>query len=830
MNGRAITFILLSSLIMVTAMTLQSLYTPRPLPTAAPDVENPAIVKENDAADAEAEKNEPPTDQSTGQDVTSDPDSTIENVVGNDLETGGPDAEDEFLTIGSLSDDGSDRYLITANRRGGTVRRIELNVRDQKTGRFRYRDLEWTGGYLGQLEPLDTSDGVKVRVVGPGTPAALATSNTSAQDNGVRAGDILKTINQVPVTSVVDFDKMMAATKPGQPVQLFVRRDQRDIQLTATLWDMPIELVRPEPGVVDPDFDFPESFVLSIIKPVPELDKAWPDVDQAMRSQKWDIDPQRTSDRQIVFTWTLTGEQLATVDLAGPVTVEKIFTLPELAADDTFHLDSRTFHWDLTIRIRNDSDQSQLLAFELDGPTGAPTETWWYANKIHGRSTAIGYIAGARDVLGGNAEYPFLFFSGPEIVDGANKTPPKVNYICDPYSDDPEDNQLIFAGVDTQYFNVSLLPDFEGDDAPFECNSLTAFVNGRGAETPDDAKLKKLVDVTFQMVKAVELKPGESYSQSFEIFSGPKEAELLDNYGLGETENFGWFAWCSKPLLWLLHVFYYVTFQFSYGIAIVMLTILVRSCMIPFSRKMAINAQMMQYLQPQIMEIKKKYPDDFQKQSQAQRELFQKHNYKPLGGCFLMFFQLPVFLGLYRGLSVDIALRDMPLIPGMTWCNNLSGPDQFLYWKDWMPAWLGSETGWLGPYLNILPLATMVLFIVQQKVFTPPAADEQQQMMQKMMMFMMVFMGVLFFKVPAGLCIYFITSSIWGIAERLLLPKPVLDTTKLATAGGPSAEITPAPAKPARNARLEAKAEADREERKRQNLERKKRLRDRGKK
>ena len=64
-------------------------------------------------------------------------------------------------------------------------------------------------------------------------------------------------------------------------------------------------------------------------------------------------------------------------------------------------------------------------------------------------------------------------------------------------------------------------------------------------------------------------------------------------------------------------------------------------------------------------------------------------------------------------------------------------------------------------------------------MFTPPAVDEQQKMMQKMMSFMMLFMAIMFFKVPAGLCVYFVTSSIWAILEKKLLPKPTLDTAKL---------------------------------------------------
>jgi YidC/Oxa1 family membrane protein insertase len=74
----------------------------------------------------------------------------------------------------------------------------------------------------------------------------------------------------------------------------------------------------------------------------------------------------------------------------------------------------------------------------------------------------------------------------------------------------------------------------------------------------------------------------------------------------------------------------------------------------------------------------------------------------------------------------------------------------------------------------VFPLITVALFLVQQKMFTPPATDEQTKMQQQMMTYMTVFMGVMFYKVPAGLCLYFITSSLWGIAERKLLPKSQL--------------------------------------------------------
>ena len=203
----------------------------------------------------------------------------------------------------------------------------------------------------------------------------------------------------------------------------------------------------------------------------------------------------------------------------------------------------------------------------------------------------------------------------------------------------------------------------------------------------------------------------------------------------------------------------------------------------------------MQALQPKMKEIADKYRDDMEKRAQSQRELFKRHNYNPFGGCLLMFFQLPIFIGLYRGLSVDIALRDQPLIPGLSWCSNLSAPDMLFPWKDFMPGFLANETGFLGPYFNLLPIFTIVLFLMQQKLFTPPAVDDQQKMMQKMMTFMMFFMGILFFKVPAGLCLYFITSSMWGIIERKLLPKPKLSDDKLSELGNADIEVEDKPKK-----------------------------------
>jgi YidC/Oxa1 family membrane protein insertase len=193
---------------------------------------------------------------------------------------------------------------------------------------------------------------------------------------------------------------------------------------------------------------------------------------------------------------------------------------------------------------------------------------------------------------------------------------------------------------------------------------------------------------------------------------------------------------------------------------------------------------MMQQLAPEIQKVKDKYPDDAMKQHAEVQALYKKHNFNPFGGCLLVFIQLPIFIGLYRCLSVDIDLRDAPLVPGWAWASNLAGPDKLFYWENWTWDIISDKAdGYLGPYFNVFPLITVTLFLIQQKLFTPPATDEQTKMQQQMMTMMTVFMGIMFYKVPAGLCIYFITSSLWGICERKLLPKPKPKTAESGDAG-----------------------------------------------
>ena len=140
------------------------------------------------------------------------------------------------------------------------------------------------------------------------------------------------------------------------------------------------------------------------------------------------------------------------------------------------------------------------------------------------------------------------------------------------------------------------------------------------------------------------------------MFAGPKQPQLLAQFGdaqnnLGELIYYGWPLWAgvARLMTQVLHFFYSIVG--NYGIAIVLLTVLVRGCMFPISRKQALMAQKMQELKPEMDRINEKYKGKAEEKTRAMQELWRKHNYNPMSGCLPLFLQLPIFMGLYRALD-----------------------------------------------------------------------------------------------------------------------------------------------------------------------------------
>ncbi len=267
-------------------------------------------------------------------------------------------------------------------------------------------------------------------------------------------------------------------------------------------------------------------------------------------------------------------------------------------------------------------------------------------------------------------------------------------------------------------------------------------------------------DVSVQFDSApIVLAPQQAVTQHFELFAGPKRKLLVDPLqadGILDTSYFS--PTIVRDFMTGLLDFFH-GLGFSYGIAIICLTICVRACMFPLSLRQTAQAQRMKELQPRIEELKKKFGSDKEKFAMAQMQLWREHKINPMSGCLPLFVQFPVFTGLWMALNSSVDLRRAPFL----YIRNLAAPDAALFHLPFVVPYLG----WTD--FNLLPFFTVALFVVQQKMFMPPPTDEQQAMQYKMMNVMTIVMGVMFYKVPAGLCVYFISSSLWGIGERKLL-------------------------------------------------------------
>jgi len=232
-------------------------------------------------------------------------------------------------------------------------------------------------------------------------------------------------------------------------------------------------------------------------------------------------------------------------------------------------------------------------------------------------------------------------------------------------------------------------------------------------------------------------------SRTLTLYAGPKSFNLLKAYGKGleHMVDYGWFGILAKPMFWLMEQFYRITL--NYGIAIILLTIVVRAILFYPSLKSATAMEEMKALQPQMNALREKYKKEPQKLNQEIMKLYKEHKVNPLGGCLPMLLQLPFFVALYNVLSVSIELRQASFIP--FWIGDLSVHDPFY----------------------ILPILMGVSMIYTMKM-TSTSIDPQQQ---KMMMYMNVAMIFLFAWLPAGLLLYITLSNVLSIVQQLYVRK-----------------------------------------------------------
>ncbi len=774
MERRYAFFIAISLAAVLSSQVLRSVLFPKPPAEPAAAQQEPVDDGENrqqQAADRPAAEEQADPTQKVENTTAGEPAA----AAGEQVLSAAEAAPRRHFALGSLDPDGPVGMLVTLSSRGGTVERIELAGEQ-------FHDQDDRGAYIGHLAADVVPEGCRLGVVGPGTPAAAA---------GLQAGDVIVRVADSSTPDPKSLVAVLARSKPRRPLSVTFRRpsgetlgSEQTVELTPTR--RPLEVIRPEFSAVPvadvaAGFHDPLSFRLSLAS---RDGAARPDTGRELPGQELqqiDWDAESVDDG---------GAVRFSRRLAGGLEVVKEYRLVTSADDPVGQVDdARAGQYRLQLRVSFTATEPTRLEYALDGPNGLPTEGWWYAARI---SRSWGSL-GVRDVAMRFVGEPTALVSSLTLADEDTEQPPTAVL---------ESKPLAFAGVDALYFASGLIPATDGPEVP-QLAEVQPLVVG---EVPEAAR-RKLVNVSCQLLsRELDLEPGQTVTHRYDIFAGPKKPELLASFGppraaMNDLVYYGWFGWVARPMIAILHVLHAIVR--NYGIAIILLTVIVRGAMFPISRKQAISSQKMQVLQPEMKAIAEKYKNDPQKRTMATQELWKKHNYNPAGGCLLVFIQIPIFMGLYRSLATDVELRQAPLFSSaVRWCSNLAAPDMMLDWSGFMPGFLVAPEGWLGPYLNIFPLLTIGLFLWQQKLFMPPAVDEQAKMQQQVMKYMMFFMALMFFKVPCGLCLYFIASSLWGIAERLMLPtaKP---GAALAGAGGPTVvdAVSSKPAGPAAAAR-----------------------------
>ncbi len=237
-----------------------------------------------------------------------------------------------------------------------------------------------------------------------------------------------------------------------------------------------------------------------------------------------------------------------------------------------------------------------------------------------------------------------------------------------------------------------------------------------------------------------ELAPGQSKSLSNQLFSGPQEEKVLEALtpGLDLVKDYGWLAMLSKPLYWLLDQLHSVLQ--NWGWAIVALVLLIKIAFYWLNAKAYASMAKMKAINPRVMEMRERLKNNPQQMQQEMMKIYREEKVNPMGGCFPIMVQIPVFIALYWVLLSSVEMRHAPWVG---WIQDLSAPD---------------------PYF-ILPLI-MTLTTLLQTALNPAPPDPMQA---KLMWLMPLIFSVMFFFFPAGLVLYWITNNILSIAQQWMI-------------------------------------------------------------
>ncbi len=292
-----------------------------------------------------------------------------------------------------------------------------------------------------------------------------------------------------------------------------------------------------------------------------------------------------------------------------------------------------------------------------------------------------------------------------------------------------------WSGVESRYFISAIIPRVQGEGlaAQYSIKHLS------GDEAGASGLWAGVVEPRAMIA------PGQSGKAAFSIYAGPKDIERLKalDVGLDKAIDYGWFTVIAVPILYMLKFFYSIVH--NYGVAIILLTIVVKLLLHPINIKSLKSMKEMQKLQPKLKELQKKYKEDKQKLNQETMQLFRSHKVNPMGGCLPMVLQLPIYIALYKVLWSSIELYHAPFF---WFYRDLSAPD---------------------PYM-ITPILLGVFMVLQQLLMPSASADPAQK---KMMMLMPIMFTVFMVFLPVGLVLYILVNTSMSVTQQWMYNKNI---------------------------------------------------------
>jgi YidC/Oxa1 family membrane protein insertase len=425
------------------------------------------------------------------------------------------------------------------------------------------------------------------------------------------------------------------------------------------------------------------------------------------------------------------------------------------------------YHFNIKLRFSNNGKKDWQPSYTLNGPAGILEEYTVRAEELQGVSAKkdpnggllfenVG-VSGIRDAEGHRRDF---------LAVGDGRT---------------TSTKLMFTGINTKYFASLIIPMGDDTHAKVLMGRLQSMVAAAGMKPTEamEESAGKTKEPSEELINQVvaqivsrnfKVTPKQTLEHEYLMFCGPKSTELVYakpyvDHGVYKLRDygFGFFATPARILAGLLAFFH--SLVGNYGIAILMITFLVRAMLHPLTRKSQMSMHKMQKLGPEIKKIKDKYEgktsqEAKQKMTTETMALYSKNGVNPVAGCLPVFIQMPVFFALYNVLNYTYELRHAKFF---FWITDLSQADH-LFTLPFMIPFHATNV------FSVLPVVMLFLYLANQKV-TPKPTDPKQAETQKIMKFMLPMFAFLFYSVPSGLLLYFITSMSVGIGEQFYIKR-----------------------------------------------------------